>query len=117
MAPPGKYYDARSWLMLDNAASSRNVHLRANNQRDYRAFERLARTGPEIAVSTRVCSKLFGAGESRFERKAMPSAEGNQGPGQNPVGGPGHDQYRRDRRGHRVASDISGQRRCRSGCA
>ncbi|WP_435017955.1 RNA-directed DNA polymerase [Tundrisphaera sp. TA3] len=61
---PGDYYDARSWLILDIAASSPSERLRAQNRKDYGAFEKLARTSPEITVSTRISTKLFeGRGE------------------------------------------------------
>ena len=43
----GKYYDARSWLVLDIAASSPNQRLVAGNERDLRAFAKLARTKSE----------------------------------------------------------------------
>jgi Reverse transcriptase (RNA-dependent DNA polymerase) len=66
---PGDYYDARSWLILDIAASSRNERLHTQNRRDYGAFEKLARTAPELTVSTRVSTKLFrGKGEETEKR-------------------------------------------------
>ncbi len=58
---PGDYYDARSWLILDIASSSPSKRLRAQIQRDYKSFEKVARTMPEVTASTRISFKLFGA--------------------------------------------------------
>ncbi len=57
---PGKYYDARSWLILDAAAATVDSQLRSQLQKDFRAFESLARSRPEKQIAARIKSKLQG---------------------------------------------------------
>lgn len=55
---PGKYYDPRSWLILDLASLSPNKRLLRQAKDDYRAFVRLARTRQEKEVAARVRARL-----------------------------------------------------------
>jgi hypothetical protein len=56
---PGKYYDTRSWLILDIASRSPNLNLRKQVIADFRAFGPLARTWPEKRVAVRIAKRLF----------------------------------------------------------
>lgn len=55
---PGKYYDARSWLILDEAAATKDPRLRTQLQKDFPSFQRLARSGPEKRIAARIALKL-----------------------------------------------------------
>jgi hypothetical protein len=55
---PGKYYDARSWLILDTAAATKDPRLRAQLQKDLPSFQRLARSVPEKRIAARIALKL-----------------------------------------------------------
>jgi hypothetical protein len=55
---PGKYYDTRSWLILDIASRSRNLKLRKQLTIDFNAFMQLARTLPERRVKARIAKRL-----------------------------------------------------------
>jgi hypothetical protein len=56
---PGKYYDTRSWLILDVASRSPNLTLRKQLIADFQAFRLLARTWPEKRVAERIAKRLF----------------------------------------------------------
>jgi hypothetical protein len=55
---PGKYYDTRSWLILDIAAATKDSRLRSQLQKDFSAFQGLARSGPEKRIAARIARKL-----------------------------------------------------------
>jgi hypothetical protein len=55
---PGKYYDARSWLLLHIASSSPHKVLRAQLHSDFKTFQPLARTIPEKRVAAKIQKRL-----------------------------------------------------------
>lgn len=55
---PGRYYDARAWLLFDLAAISRNRGLRALLRSDMASFKRYARTRQERRVLSRASRRL-----------------------------------------------------------
>jgi hypothetical protein len=54
----GKFYDMRSWLVLDIASSSRNPLLREQLRRDVKSFRLLARTSAEKRILARIEQRL-----------------------------------------------------------
>jgi hypothetical protein len=54
----GKYYDARSWLVLHLASSTRDKNLRQNLARDLKSFQALARTRPEKRLASIISKRL-----------------------------------------------------------
>jgi len=56
---PGKYYDARSWLILEIASNTTNVKLKRKLKNDFQTFKMLAKTKPEKSILERVDKKLF----------------------------------------------------------
>jgi hypothetical protein len=54
----GKYYDARSWLLLHVASSTPDAFLRSQLKQDFRGFQRLARTIPEKRIAAKVTRRL-----------------------------------------------------------
>ena len=55
---PGKYYDARSWLLLHIASSTPDTVFRSQLKLDLGKFRRFARTIPEKRVTSRVARRL-----------------------------------------------------------
>jgi hypothetical protein len=55
---PGKYYDARSWLLLHIASSTPDRVLRSQLKHDFRGFQALARTFPEKRTALRIHRRL-----------------------------------------------------------
>jgi hypothetical protein len=56
---PGRYYDARSWLVLHLASSTTNVDFRASLSRDFKSFLPLTRTTPEKRLASAVRRRLL----------------------------------------------------------
>lgn len=50
----GKYYDARSWLVLHIASSTSNAEFRASLIKDFKSFLPLCRTNPEKRVASAI---------------------------------------------------------------
>jgi len=55
---PGKYYDARSWLLFDIASSTPNVAFKSQLKLDLEKFGTLSRTIPENRILARVTKRL-----------------------------------------------------------
>jgi hypothetical protein len=56
---PGKYYDARSWLLLHLASSTGNTSLRSELTRDLKSFAALARTSREKKLVSIITRRLL----------------------------------------------------------
>lgn len=54
----GKYYDARSWLILHIASSTTDNSLRSQLKKDFQGFKNLARTTPEKRLVLRIAGRL-----------------------------------------------------------
>lgn len=54
----GKYYDARSWLVLHLASATADKGFRVNLARDLRSFQGLARTRPEKRIASNILARL-----------------------------------------------------------
>jgi len=54
----GKYYDARSWLVLHLASSTSDNALRLNLAKDLKSFQGLARTAPEERLASIISKRL-----------------------------------------------------------
>jgi hypothetical protein len=54
----GKYYDARSWLVLHVASSTSNTDFRLSLSRDFKSFLPLARTAPEKRLASAIQRRL-----------------------------------------------------------
>lgn len=55
---PGKYYDARSWLVLHVASSATNTDFRVSLSKDFKSFALLARTAPEKRLASAIRKRL-----------------------------------------------------------
>jgi hypothetical protein len=55
---PGKYYDARSWLILQIASSTAGTALRMQLRKDFRSFQALVRTVPEKRLAASIARRL-----------------------------------------------------------
>jgi hypothetical protein len=55
---PGKYYDARSWLILHIASSTEGAALRSQLRRDFKSFQALVRTVPEKRLAGTIAHRL-----------------------------------------------------------
>jgi hypothetical protein len=56
---PGKYYDVRSWLVLDAASCTSESTLKTQLRRDFNAFRALARTAAEKRAASRIGRRLL----------------------------------------------------------